>query len=513
MTHVDKTTVAVFPGAGRERLDGASTPLDAAMQAHAGTAAFSDILINAFGVDEVTSGSALGSRRFRDWSDTHGVAPIAVLRPRSVDSLSRMLAFCHAHDQKVVTQGGLSGLAGGANILGGEVALSLERMQAIEEIDTVSATIQVQAGAILQRVQEAAEAAGMLMPLDLGARGSCTIGGNLATNAGGNRVIKYGMARESVLGLEAVFADGTIVSDLHKMVKNNSGYDLKQLLIGSEGTLAVITRAVLRLAPRPRAIATAWCGLPSFAAVTTLLARARSHLSGGVSAFEVMWPSYYDFVTTRVSGLKAPLHGAHAFHVLLESEGTDPERHAEDVEVLLAALMDEGVIEDAVLAASTSDAVALWRVRDATAEFPVLMPGLIGFDISFPIVDLEAVAAECAAALQMRWPDITTLFYGHLGDGNLHVIAHHPAPPPGLEQAVDAMVYDITRRWRGAVSAEHGIGRKKRGYLGHTRDAGAMAAMLAIKRAIDPRNILNPGKVIALPESGTSAATSGGASC
>jgi FAD/FMN-containing dehydrogenase len=479
----------------------------------AGTAAFAQALIARFGAEEVGAVDTFGTRRFRDWSDTDGAIPIALLRPRTVDVLSRMLAFCHAHGQAVVTQGGLSGLAGGANLLGGEVALSLERMQAIEEIDAVSGTLQVQAGAILQRVQEAAEAAGLLMPLDLGARGSCTIGGNLATNAGGNRVIKYGMARDSVLGLEAVLADGTVVSDLHKMVKNNSGYDVKQLLIGSEGTLGVITRAVLRLAPRPRAVATAWCGLPSFAAVTTLLTQARERLGGGVSAFEVMWPDYVDFVTTRVAGIKAPLAGTHAFHVLLESEGTDPTRHAQDVEELLAALMEDGMIEDAVLAASTSDAASLWAVRDATAEFPVLMPGLIGFDISFAIADLEAVAHECGAVLRARWPEITTLFYGHLGDGNLHLIAHHPSPPPGLDAAVDAAVYDVTRRWRGAVSAEHGIGGKKRAYLAHTRDPGAMAAMVAIKRALDPRNILNPGKVFVLPEGPNAVAASGAASC
>ncbi|WP_347556456.1 FAD-binding oxidoreductase [Robbsia sp. KACC 23696] len=479
----------------------------------AGTPAFAAILIDTFGADNVSAGAALGTRRFRDWSDTRGVEPLALLRPRDVDTVSRMLAFCHAHGQTVVTQGGLSGLAGGANLLGGEVALSLERMQAIEEIDAVSGTIRVQAGAILQRVQEAAEAANLMMPLDLGARGSCTIGGNLATNAGGNRVIKYGMARESVLGIEAVLADGTIVSDLHKMIKNNSGYDLKQLLVGSEGTLAVITRAVLRLAPRPRAVSTAWCGLSSFAGVTTLLTQARERLGGGVSAFEVMWPSYYDFVTRHVAGIKAPLAGPHAFHVLLESEGSDPARHAEDVEALLASLMEDGVIDDAVLAASTSDAAALWQVRDATAEFPVLMPGLIGFDISFAIADLESVATECAAVLEARWPGITTLFYGHLGDGNLHLIAHHPAPPPGLEEAVDAAVYDVTRRWRGAVSAEHGIGGKKRAYLTHTRDAGAMAAMRAIKRALDPHNILNPGKVFDLPPDAPSAATRGAVSC
>jgi len=468
---------------------------------------FVERLVAELGADVVTPGADLGTRRVRDWSETPGAEPIALIRPRTTQEVSRALAFCHASRQAVVTQGGLTGLAGGANLFGGEVALSLERMNVIEEVDTVSGTITVQAGVVLQRVQQAADAAGMMFPLDLGARGSCTIGGNLATNAGGNRVIKYGMARDHVLGLEAVLADGTVIGDLHKMIKNNSGYDLKNLLIGSEGTLGVITRAVMRLAPRPAGVSTAWCGLPDFAAVTRLLQHARARMSGGVSAFEVMWPSYYDYVLASVKAVRAPLDTPHAFYVLLESMGSDAERQAEEFEAMLGEMLDAGVIENASLASSAADATRFWAVRDAPAEFPILLPGLIAFDISFPIADIGQVAGQCEAMLHARWPDMRTLVYGHLGDGNLHVIAHLNNAPPDLEEHVDAAVYELTREWHGAVSAEHGIGGKKRAYLGYTRDAGAIGAMHAIKRALDPLNLLNPGKVFVQASPGKSSPT------
>ena len=459
------------------------------------SATFVDRLIEALGADNVIAGKDIGTRRVCDWSGTPGAQPIAILRPRNTGEVSRALAFCHAHGQPVVTQGGLTGLAGGANLRGGEVALSLERMNALEEIDVVSGTLTVQAGALLQVIQEAADAAGLMFPLDLGARGSCTIGGNLATNAGGNRVIKYGMAREQVLGIEAVLANGTVIGDLHKMIKNNSGYDLKDLLIGSEGTLAVITRAVLRLAPRPAAVSTAWCGLPDFAAVTRLLNTAQAQLSGGVSAFEVMWPSYYDYVLQNCAGLRAPLESRHGYYVLLESVGSNAQRQAEEFETMLGEMLEAGVVENAALASSESDARAFWAVRDAPSEFPLLMPELIGFDISFPIADIGLVAHQCETMLRERWPTCVALVYGHLGDGNLHVIVHVEDAPPGTAEAVDDAVYELTSQWHGAVSAEHGIGAKKRAYLGHTRDAGALGAMRAIKQALDPNNLLNPGKI------------------
>ncbi|MEO6624235.1 MAG: FAD-binding oxidoreductase [Burkholderiaceae bacterium] len=455
-----------------------------------------DTLLQALGPDVVATGSALQGRRHADWSGAPSRTPRALVRPRSTEQLAQALRICHRLGQSVVPQGGLTGLAGGACCGADDVAINLERMNAIEDIDPVSCTVTVQAGAILQAVQDAADAAGFLFALDLGARGSCTIGGNLATNAGGNRVIRYGTMRDQLLGIEAVLADGSVISGLHKMVKNNTGYDLTHLLAGSEGTLGIITRAVLRLRPKPKAVATAWCGLPSFDAVTSLLQRAQAQLSGGVSAFEVMWPSYVDFVLSKVPGLRSPLVSPHAFHVLMENAGSDAERHLAAFDEFLEQMLDEGVIADATIARSHADTGALWAVRDATANFPALMPGLVSFDISFAVRDIGRAAAECERLLREGWPGCTALVYGHLGDGNLHLIAHLPGATVQPAHAIETAVYDLVRRYGGAVSAEHGIGTLKREVLGHTRSATELAAMRAIKTALDPKNILNPGKVL-----------------
>jgi FAD/FMN-containing dehydrogenase len=454
-------------------------------------------LIDALGTDIVTLPEAFAGRRVADWSGLPSATPLALIRPRNTAQVAQALAICCAYSQPVVPQGGLTGLVGGACLLGAEVALSLERMNGIESIDTVSGTMTVASGTPLQVVQDAARDAGFFFPLDLGARGSCTIGGNMATNAGGNRVIRYGMMRDQVLGIEAVLADGRVVGELHRMIKNNSGYDLKDLLIGSEGTLGVITRAVLRLRPGPGAVATAWCALPDYRSVTTLLNRAQAGLPGGVSAFEVMWPSYYDFVLEKLPTLRAPLAGRHAFYVLLEATGADQALHAEAFERFLGTMLDEGTVTDAALATSESDALAFWAIRDAPGEYPRIIPGNIGFDVSFPVSDVGEAATRIDASLRAQWPDAMVLVYGHLGDGNIHVVVHMPDIADETAAAIDAAVYEITGAMHGAVSAEHGIGTKKLPVLGMTRSAVDRDVMRAIKGALDPRNLLNPGKVFA----------------
>ena len=453
-------------------------------------------LTDALGTDIVATGDAIGDGHAADWSGAPGSRPHALLRPRSTEQVATALRICNGLGQPVVPQGGMTGLAGGACCSASNIAISLERMNRIEEIDAVSATITVQAGATLQAVQAAADEAGFLFALDLGARGSCTIGGNLATNAGGNRVIRYGTMRDQLLGIEAVLADGSVASGLHKMVKNNTGYDLKHLIAGSEGTLGIVTRAVLKLHPKPKTVATAWCGLPDYDAVTQLLRRGQAELPGGVSAFEVMWPSYLDFMLAKVPHLRAPLPAPHALYVLMESAGADAEHHPAAFDAFLERMHEEGVVEDAAVARSHADARALWAVRDATAEFPILLPGLTSFDVSFAIRDIGRAAAECDALLRERWPGCTALVYGHLGDGNLHLIAHVPDADAGTGQAIEAAIYELVRRYGGAVSAEHGIGTVKRSVLGHTRSAAELAAMRAIKAALDPNDILNRGKVL-----------------
>ncbi|MGX7000592.1 FAD-binding oxidoreductase [Caballeronia sp. KNU42] len=452
-------------------------------------------LREALGAQVVALPDEFGDRRVEDWSGLPGAVPLALIRPRDTSEVAAALEICARYAQPVVTQGGLTGLVGGANLRGDEVALSLDRMNRIVEIDPVSGTMTVQAGTPLQVVQEAASAAGFYFPLDLGARGSCSIGGNLATNAGGNRVIKYGMMRDQVLGIEAVLASGAIVGGLNKMIKDNSGYDLRHLLIGSEGTLAVITRAVLRLRPKPTATATAWCGLPSFDAVTTLLRRAQAGLAPGVSAFEVMWAGYHDTVLANLDTLRAPLDSPHPFYVLLESVGTDPIRHGDAFEEFLASMLEEGVVTDAALASNEAHAQAFWAIRDAPGEYQRFIPNHAAYDVSFSIAQVGEAASRCEAQLRARWPDATIMIYGHLGDGNIHIVVDVPGLPKREHDKIDQVIYDVTRDFRGSISAEHGIGIKKKHFLHLTRSEADVASMRAIKQALDPARILNPGKI------------------
>ena len=454
------------------------------------------VLRETLGAQIIALPEEFGDRRVEDWSGMPGKTPLALARPRSTEQVAQILAICSRHRQPVVTQGGLTGLVGGANALDNEIALSLERMNRIVEIDAISGTMTVEAGAVLQNVQEAASDAGFYFPLDLGARGSCTIGGNLATNAGGNRVIKYGMMRDQVLGVEAVLASGEIVGGLNKMIKNNSGYDLRHLLIGSEGTLAVITRVVLRLRSKPTAIATAWCGLRDFEAVTTLLTRAQAGLASGVSAFEVMWAGYHDAVIANLDNLRAPLANAYPFYVLMESVGADPARHNDAFEEFLGEMLEAGVVDDAAIATSEAHACDFWAIRDAPGEYQRFIPNHAAYDVSFSIAQAGDAAQCCEARLRERWPDALVMTYGHLGDGNIHIVVDVPGMDPQGHDEIDAVVYNVTREFDGSISAEHGIGTKKQDYLPQCRSASDIGVMRAIRQALDPHGILNPGKVV-----------------
>src|SRR5579875_3129165 len=373
-----------------------------------------EALTDALGPDQVRSGERIDERNLHDWtlSCAEEDRPVAVVLARSTEDVAATLRICNAHRHPVVPQGGLTGLAGGATPVHRAVVVALDGMRAIEEVDTAAATMTVQAGVPLQRVQEAAEQAGMLFPLDIGARGSCLIGGNISTNAGGNRVLRYGMARALVLGVEAVLADGTVLSSLNKMLKNNAGYDLKQLFIGSEGTLGIVTRLVLRLFPQPRSTCTALCALPDYDAVLRLLQEAKSELGPTLSAFEMMWPDYYNSVTDGM-GQRPPLpHGAGGY-VLLESMGTDQERDGAQFSALIERMLEQGVVLDAVIAQSIRESRDLWTLRDASGELDRVIGPHLPFDVSIPTGQIEAFAEDCIGRLKARWPELRAVYFGH----------------------------------------------------------------------------------------------------
>ena len=442
-----------------------------------------DALTAVLGEGGVLEGDAMGRKPFGDMSLTGTSLPRALVRPRNTEEVSAVLRLCHEAHVPVIAQGGLTGLAGGANPAGHEIALSLERLRGIEEVDTASATMVVRAGTPLETCQKAAEEHGLFLALDLGSRGSCHIGGNLATNAGGIRVIRYGMAREQVLGLEVVLADGTILSSMNRMLKNNAGYDLKHLFIGSEGTLGVITRAVLRLHPPPGEIVTVLCAVPSYAHVVSLLRRAQQAL-GGVVAFEAMWRDYFAFNTTALN-LRF-FEGEHPFSVILESTSG-----AERLESFLAGCLADGLIADALPATSQAKAREIWSVREG---YPIdTLPNLMNFDVSLPIGQIGDYAEACTAALLKRWPDAHVSFFGHVGDSNVHICF---SAKQADAHDVDEIVYGVLGNYNGSISAEHGIGTLKRPWLHLSRSPAEIALMRGLKQALDPRGILNPGKVI-----------------
>jgi FAD/FMN-containing dehydrogenase len=453
-------------------------------------------LTHVLGVDEVTTGDGIDARYLRDWVSALSTGlPAALVRPRTVEQVSAALRVCHDLNVAVVPQGGRTGLVGGATPLAGSVVISMDRFTGIEDLDTAGATMTVRAGTALQTVQEAAEQAGLFFPLDLGARGSCQIGGNVATNAGGNRVIRYGMTRDLVLGLEVVLADGTIVTSLNTLIKNNAGLDVRHVFIGSEGTLGVITRVVLRLYPAPRSTCTALVAVPTYARVVLLLRHAQAALGGTLSAFEMMWPDYYTLMTTRVPGMPQPLPLGSEAYVLIEALGSEPAPDLARFERMLESATEQEWVADAVIAQSAADARAFWQVRDASGEFPRLGWPSKGFDIGIPTRGLGAFVEACRAALCARWPSAQTAFFGHIGDSNLHL---HVKVTDGdqPQDEINAIVYGQVREWAGTISAEHGIGTVKRPYLGHSRTPAEIAVMRTLKHALDPKGIMNPGKIL-----------------
>lgn len=458
-----------------------------------------DALRDRLGADAVLTGTDVSGRSAGIWrKDT--IAAKAIVRPRTTEEVSTVLRLCHAAGQSVVTHGGLTGLVKGAQTTADDLVLSMERMNAIEAIDTTDRTAVVQAGVVLQTLQEAAEAQGLMYPLDLGGRGSCTIGGNIATNAGGNRVIRYGMTRDMVLGIEAVLADGTVISSMHAMIKNNAGYDLKQLFVGTEGSLGVVTRAVLRLREAPTEQATLFAALPDFASLTGFLKHMDARLGGTISAFEVMWQNFYTLVTTAPAKSAPPLPQTYPYYVLMEAIGAADAQ----VEAALGDALESGLIVDAVVAQSESQRLQLWAMRDDVEQCFQYSPTYT-FDVSMRISAMEAYVEQVNAGLQARYGDYHNFTFGHMGDGNLHFVISVGAGGPAHRQAVERCVYEPLAAIGGSVSAEHGVGLEKKAYLQISRSPAELALMATLKAALDPQGILNPGKVFDPPSAASAA--------
>jgi FAD/FMN-containing dehydrogenase len=433
-----------------------------------------------------------------DWRGRRGHSPL-LLKPGSTEEVAAILSICQETRTPVVPIGGNTGLAGG-QMAQGEVLLSLRRMNRVLAVDTDGMTLTAEAGVLLADAQARADEVGLLYPLTLASEGSCTIGGNIATNAGGNHVLRYGMTRSLVLGLEVVLADGRALHMLKGLHKDNSGYDLRQLFIGSEGTLGVVTKAVLRLFPRPIQQIVAFAAVPSPQAALTLLGRMQGATGGLLSAFELLPRIAMEMVTRHIPGTRDPLGEASPWYVLIEASGGAGTDLRNIVQSALETATEAGEVSDAVLAQNQAQGRDLWRIREGISEAQKREGPSIKHDISVPVSALPALIKEATTAVMEAFPGARPVTFGHLGDGNLHFNFSAPANSEagflGNWEAMQLIVHDIVHRYGGSISAEHGIGNTKRDLLPRYKSHEELDAMRTLKAVFDPRGILNPGKIV-----------------
>lgn len=438
-----------------------------------------------------------------DWRRAKKGTAAALLRPSTVGQVQAIVRTAAEHRVPLVPQGGNTGMVGGSvpEQDGTAWIVSLARMNRIIDVDAAGLSLTCEAGAILQTVHETAAAAGCAFPLSLGAKGSATIGGLIATNAGGTQVLRHGTMRALVVGLQAVLPDGSLLDQLSPLRKDNSGYDIKQLLIGAEGTLGLVTAAVLRLVPAPAARAVCWAGVPSLQAALALLTRLRASVGETVESFEVMPADGMALLEQHIPAARSPLSGEHAWHCLIETAGASVDQPSVLLEQVLASALGAGEIADATIARSETAAAALWRLREEMPEAERRDGAAIKNDIAVPVARVPEFHARASDAMQALLPGVRVFAFGHLGDGNLHFNLRAPA---GVEAATwvaanagraRVHLHDLVRAFGGSISAEHGIGTLKAAELARLGDPGKLKAMRAIKVALDPLGIMNPGKL------------------
>ena len=445
------------------------------------------------GQQYVVPGEELRSRPVDFWNNVPTTA-LGLVKPGSVEEVSAILTCCDRCAQPVIVEGGRTNLVHGTRATPDAVLMSLERLNRIQPPDADGMTVDAEAGVILENLQTTARDSGLRFGLDLGARGSASVGGLLSTNAGGFQALRYGVARDQVLGLECVLANGAVLSHLVPYTKDNTGYDLRHLLIGAEGTLGVITRAVLRLHPAPRTVNTAMLAFQNFDAVVSALRAMRQELRGTLSSFEIMWREFYDFNVAAVCPGTPPLPAGYPFYVLCEAEGFDQETDAAQFETVMSRLLESGASVDIVVAQSSRQRAEIWRIREEFEPEIDLFKVMIDFDVSLPIAAMDAFANETEALLAEAIPENLGLhIIGHLGDGNLHVTTGLATPERKTD--VQKLIYGLIRRYSGSISAEHGVGLAKKAFLDHSRTPEEISTMRRIKAALDPKGILNPGKI------------------
>jgi len=446
------------------------------------------------GDGEVLTGSD-ASARTTVWETHQPCLAQAVVRPSSTGQVAAIMESCFAHGQSVVPYGGLTNLVQGCATTPDDIALSFEKMNAIEEVDTTAHTMTVQAGVTMLAAQEAADENDLFFPVDIGARGTCMLGGNVSSNAGGTKVIRYGMMRDSVLGLEVVLADGTVVSSMNRFIKNNSGFDLKHLFIGTEGVLGLITRIIFRLSIKPQTHNVALVACDDYAQIVAVLNKAKTLLGSSLCGFEVMWQDFFETVTQPIGKLRSPFSEAYPLYAIVEAMGTRPGADDENFAAVLGEMIESELIVDGVIAKSDKEREEIWAIR---GEVEWLVKDCYNFDVSLAVADVGQYIDQVMSRIHGDIPDALIAAFGHLGDNNIHVSVLCDGVKTTHALTIEKHVYESLIPYKGAISAEHGIGLEKKPYLSISRSAEEIELMKSLKRSMDPKNILNPGKVVSL---------------